>query len=397
MKTSRIFISLVVGSIILTSCDRKGAEILINNSGNDVINDYMVEIPCSGNAKYSLPFDIIDINGEKVGYQICADSTVIFLTTVKPHETVRYRIEPSDIDSINTPKTFVFGCKYPERCDDLSWENDLVGFRIYGPGTQAKDEKAYGYDLFFKYPDSGLIVEKLYEPETSPATWAKVDSLRKISDTLADEYISSFSYHIDHGLGMDCYPVGPTLGAGVCAPIDSTGNIIFPWCYSTADIIENGPLRFTVHLKFNPMVVDNMGIIEHRIISLDAASHLNTTKVWYENQTKPIDYIIGVPRRDDSNAIIDSITGYVAYADPTDHRPGNIAMLGLVFENSMRSYGEIKGHIGAIGTVAPGDTVTYRWGFTWPKSDITTMTKWGNYLRYIADTDIKKNINITIK
>lgn len=287
-------------------------------------------------------------------------------------------------DSIDRDQA-VFGRIYPERCDDLSWENELVGFRIYGPGTQAKGEKAFGYDLFFKYPHSGLVLERLYEPETNPRTWEKVDSLRNISRQLADDYIASFSYHIDHGLGMDCYPVGPTLGAGVCAPLDGEGNIVFPWCYSKAEILENGPEQFTAHLIFGPCKINGMdSIVEHRLISLRSGDHLNRTKVWYENQTKPLDYIIGVPRRDDSAAVTDSVTGYVAYADPTDRLPGNTAILGLVYDNGMRCYGEHHAHIGAIGTVMPGDSISYLWGFTWPKSDIKDMEAWTAYLSAAA-------------
>lgn len=311
-------------------------------------------------------------------YQTGALATIALLTACIP-------TAKKDAESSTPEDASVYGRLYPERYDDLSWENDLVGFRIYGPGTQAKGETAYGYDLFFKYPDRGLVVEKLYEPETSPRTWEIVDSLREISDELADDYIASFSYHLDHGYGMDCYPVGPTLGAGVCALLDNNGKIVFPWCYSEADIIENGPDRFTAHLTFAPKEINGMkDIIEHRLISLDKGSHLNHTKVWYDNLTRPADYYIGVPRRDDSAAVIDSIAGFIAYADPSDKRPGNTAMLGLVFESPMRDYGERDGHIGAVGTVASSDTIVYNWGFTWPQSDIKDMGNWVKYLKTFA-------------
>lgn len=282
-------------------------------------------------------------------------------------------------DSAQEPK--VAGRFYPERADDLAWENELVGFRAYGPGTQAKGERAFGYDLFFKYPDKGLVVEKLYAPETDPATWRKVDSLRNISNEAAEDFIASFSYHLDHGLGMDPYPVGPTLGAGVCALVNEDETLRFPWCYTEGEILEYGPERFEVHLVFAPDTLENQTVREHRIISLDAGSHLNRTKVWYEGQTLPLEFFIGVPRRDESKAEIDSIAGYVAYADPTDKREGNTALLGLVMAPGMHSYGESQGHIGARGTLNPGDTVSYAWGFTWPKSDIKDMENWKIYLK----------------
>ena len=155
------------------------------------------------------------------------------------------------------------GRVYPERADDLAWENDIVGFRAYGPTTQRKGERAYGYDIFFKYPDKGLVLEKLYGPETSPKTWQTVDSLRAISKEQAEEYINSISYHIDHGLGMDCYAVGPTLGDGVAARL-LNDSIAFAWCYESAEVLDNGPLRFTARLNFAP----KDSVSESRIITL---------------------------------------------------------------------------------------------------------------------------------
>lgn len=121
-------------------------------------------------------------------------------------------------------------------------------------------------------------------------------------------------------------------------------------------------------------------VIENRVISLAAGEHLNLTQVWYENLADTARFIIGVPRRDNSLAIINQAAGYVAYADPTDRLPGNTAMLGIVYDILMQEYGEFDGHIGAIGSVAPGDTISYRWGYTWPKSDITDMASWNEYL-----------------
>ncbi len=31
--------------------------------------------------------------------------------------------------------------------------------------------------------------------------------------------------------------------------------IIYPWCYKTQEVLDNGPLRFTVKLEFNPLAV----------------------------------------------------------------------------------------------------------------------------------------------
>lgn len=49
--------------------------------------------------------------------------------------------------------------------------------------------------------------------------------------------------------------------------------IVYPYCYATQEILDNGPLRFTVKLVYNPLVVKgDSTIIETRIITLVADS-----------------------------------------------------------------------------------------------------------------------------
>ena len=52
------------------------------------------------------------------------------------------------------------------------------------------------------------------------------------------------SFHLDHGRGLDCYGVGPSLGCGAPALMDGD-KLIFPYCYKTYKILDNGPLRST--------------------------------------------------------------------------------------------------------------------------------------------------------
>lgn len=285
-----------------------------------------------------------------------------------------------ELERRGTLARLVSGRIYPERADDIAFENELVGFRIYGPGTQAKGEKAYGYDIFLKHPTQRQILEDLYRPETSPSTWAKVDSLRKINPKLAEDYISSFSYHIDHGLGMDCYAVGPTLGAGAAAVLDD-GLIQFPWCYKEAEVMENGPTRFAVRLDFSPVQICGRQVTEHRIITLEAGSQLAHCEVWYEGLDKTVTAVAGFPRRDDSKAIYNARKGFVGYADPTQGKDNGKAMLGLVLNNKVKKIAEDQGHILAYTTLKPGQKLDYYYGFAWDRAgDIKDMSEWEAYL-----------------
>lgn len=272
---------------------------------------------------------------------------------------------------------------YEKRRDDISYENELVGFRIYGPGTQQAGEKAFGYDIFFKYPTEELIVPQLYAPETDDAVWAKVDSLRTIDPALADEFIKTFSYHIDHGLGMDCYAVGPTLGDGVAAILDGD-SISYPWCYDSAEILENGPDRFTVHLKFAPKTIaGNEGVVENRLITLESNSHLNHTKVWYEGLAGDHCIVAGFPLRDESAPVIDVENGILCYADPTQGPDNGKALLGIIFPGAEKSL-EKEGHILLARTLGEGQPLEYWWGFAWDRTSFPSLDAWATHLRSIT-------------
>ena len=74
---------------------------------------------------------------------------------------------------------------------------------------------------------------------------------------------------MDHGYGCDVYAVGPTLGAGTTALLDGE-DIVYPFCYDKFEILDDGPLRFTIKLTFRPFNLgEKENIVETRIISLD--------------------------------------------------------------------------------------------------------------------------------
>ena len=90
----------------------------------------------------------------------------------------------------------------------------------------------------------------MYAEELNKEKRAKIAELRKTDPKAASELQRAISYHIDHGYGMDCYAVGPTLGCGTAALMQGD-TIIYPYCYRTQEILDNGPLRFTVKLEFD--------------------------------------------------------------------------------------------------------------------------------------------------
>lgn len=274
----------------------------------------------------------------------------------------------------------VYGRFYPDRNDDLSYENDVVAFRIYGPQTQRNGEKSFGYDIFAKYPGSGIVLPYLYGEQCSSSNWAKVDSLRKIDNEEAKKFEESFTYHIDHGKGADFYAVGSTLGCGVAALIDRDGTIRFPWCYEKAEIVENGPDRFEALLTFAPVVIAQDTIAERRRIVLDKGSYLNYCEVSFDGLSHSYEIVTGFPRRDDGMAIMELERGVIAYEDPTQRNDSGKIFTGIIIPSGAEVMFEDQGHILAKKIIRPGETFCYYWGNAWSKGNISTFDEWINYL-----------------
>ena len=95
---------------------------------------------------------------------------------MKANGTATYTIQSGTPDPYNV---IACGRYYPERLDDMAWENDLVGFRAYGPALQARGERGFGYDLFTKRGTAAPVLEDMYAKELDADSWKQVNELRK--------------------------------------------------------------------------------------------------------------------------------------------------------------------------------------------------------------------------
>jgi len=96
--------------------------------------------------------------GNEVPSQITYDGKILVEASVAPGGTATYTIETG------IPKKYPNTCSgrlYPERVDDIAWENDRGAYRCYGPALQRTGEDAYGIDVWVKNtPDP--VVESRY-------------------------------------------------------------------------------------------------------------------------------------------------------------------------------------------------------------------------------------------
>lgn len=400
MKKTFSFLSLLA---LLAACSSKQNTDFVVTVSNDQAFDReeLIEVPISDIAKSVKLIDeeqyiVLDGEGSQVPYQITYDDKLLFPATVQANGETTYTIavgNPIEVEQL------VYGRHYPERFDDIAWENDRVAYRAYGPALQTRGERAFGYDAWVKrIPE--LVVEERYANELNPDTQAEIARLRKARKyNEANELYQSVSYHVDHGNGLDCYKVGPTLGCGTAALMQGDA-ILYPYCWSEYEIMENGPLRFTVKLTYNPFVVGKDSVVETRIISLAKGIQLNKTIVTYAglNKTMPVATGLVIHPENTTGYVLEGDKGYIAYADLTDNvnNDNGIIYVGAVMPSKVKetkaamfSDKEAKergasGHVIAISNYKPNTEYVYHWGSGWSKYGFESMEAWTNYLNRYA-------------
>ena len=348
------------------------------------------------NCAVAREFYILDGDRNEVPYQITADGRVLVLASVRPESSIHltmYKGQPQDY--VLTAN----GRIYPNRWDDLVWENDRVAWRFYGPGAHKNmKNNAYGFDTFVKntaYP----IQDQLYHNElTSYGVHDRMNKAGRGGEW--NEVHRGYTYHRNHGQGMDAYTVGATLGAGAAALLNGN-DILYPLYYESARIIDNGPLRFTVEMTMPARDINGEQVIEHRLITQDCGSHFARVEVTYEGLTREMPVCAGIVVHENApNAyVLDKKEGFVAYAETLDHPEtmNGQHYLGLFLPQQpkgakitaeYRSLPEKRaggiGHILLTTTYNPGQPFIYYTGSAWSLYDVPTMSIWQATLRHEA-------------
>ena len=332
---------------------------------------------------YGSPVIVRNALGQQVDYQLTHDSLLLVDASVRPCGKAEFTVEQG---TPRQPKVYVYGRQYPERVDDIAWENDRTAYRIYGPALQRNKERAFGVDVWVKNtPD--LEVEKRYATEL--ANHAAIEALKSQGKTQeALDMEEATTYHFDHGYGLDCYKVGPTLGGGAPALMDN-GQLVLPYCYKDYQILDNGPLRFTVRVDYNPTAIGkDKNVVEHRIISLDKGSNYNRCTVWYDGLSQKRDLAAGVVVHLEELENIVLTSNMALYADPTDNPTkhnfqifvGVIFPEGIDYTRFLSTDQDIQngnpGHLVGVKENTLGQPFTYYFGSAWSKNDVRTFDEW---------------------
>lgn len=330
--------------------------------------------------------------GQQIGSQITHDGNLLIDASVRPHGSATYYV------SIGKPyqqKVYATGALYKIRKDDIAWENDRCAYRVYGPALQKTGERSFGTDIWVKNTPDTVVYERYIK-----------DMIGNRKNDDETEILTSF--HLDHGNGLDPYRVGATLGLG--APSLMVGkNQVLPYCYKDYRILDNGPLRFTVELTYNPSTVGDMkNVVEHRIISLDKGSNFNKMTVWYDGLTTPTDFATGFPIHEEDTETKTFAKDYVSYADPTDNVEVNNSQVyvGVLFPEGIdHTYYQLfdKKHDGATGHalglkrgLKNQEKYSYYFGAAWSKYDVRSYAEWQIRIKDYLDA-LKTPLQVEVK
>lgn len=382
--------------------DNKSFTITISNPTTDLRNE-VVELDAK------TVFQRLGISGgrqfivynslkQEQPYQLTYDGKILVEVSLRGQKSGKLTIVKG---TPSVYKNVAYGRMYPERVDDIAWENDFGAYRCYGPALQKRGEKAYGYDIWVKNTPE-LVCEDRYH--TEEVMHERQNPYRKTNKAVVDSIEHSMSYHLDHGRGLDAYSVGPTLGIGTPA-LMSGDKINFPYCYDKYEILDNGPLRFTVHLIYKPTVIKGDTIIEHRLISLDKGSNFNRSTVWYEGLIHPMTLASGIVihTADTESCVLGG--NFVAYADPSD-RPKDHnfqTFLGVLFpegnvstirQDLPQPEGDHTGHLLCrLANYNGNQKYTYYFGTAWSKYDCRSLAGWQVRMASFA-RDLKSPLTI---
>ena len=430
-------------------CHAQQATIVVSNvtseSRTELISLNMSEIKEKlGNTtpKKGEAYIVKNKRGQQIGSQITHDGFLLIDASVRPHGSATYYV------SIGKPyqqKVWTTGALYKIRKDDIAWENDRCAYRVYGPSLQKTGERSFGTDIWVKNTPDTVVYERYVKDRNGNIKGDKIDAKikallkqektlesqakneknktkaakleaqlktiqahRKSLQTESNEVDILTSFHLDHGNGLDPYRVGATLGLG--APSLMVGkNQVLPYCYKDYRFLDNGPLRFTVELTYNPSTVGNMkNVVEHRIISLDKGSNFNKMTVWYNGLTTPTDFATGFPIHEEDTESKTLAKDYVSYADPTDNIEVNNSQVfvGVLFPEGIdNTYYQLfdKKHDGAIGHalglkrgLKNQQQYSYYFGAAWSKYDVKSYAEWQIRIKDFLDAQ-KSPLRVEVK
>jgi hypothetical protein len=361
MKNS-LFLLLFVAFFV--SCSPKAEISVFNNSEVDRVNE-MVEICLCSLSEYDpAKIVILDENDKTVPSQILYEGTdtpkaLLFPVTIKAGVQSVYTVREGETATLKARTNARF---VPERKQDFSWENDRIGFRMYGPAS-LNENLSSGVDVWLKKTKE-LVLDKWYK----------------------DDMDGKASYHEDHGEGLDCYDLkNHSLGAGGICPY-SGDSLWIGRHFDRQQILDNGPLRSSFVLYYDVLPYGSKKLKAELLVKLDAGSNLNEAVIRYTGDTTDLQLAAGLSLHDTIQSVAgEAALGYIGYAEyahvqnPTRKAVGR-CYTGVVFTDDVVDTKVLDGQLVGICNYKMGDKFRYFFGAGWSRFGFPKDSDWFRYL-----------------
>ena len=279
---------------------------------------------------------------------------------INAHDSAVFRVEKVK-RAFYAARTY--GRHVPERKDDFAWENDRIAFRAYGKALESTNENAHGIDVWVKRTRA-LVIDDRYRRN---------------------------DYHEDHGDGLDYYSVGFTLGAGNVAPFWKD-SVWYPGNHARWEILDNGPLRTTFRLHYDPVTLNGVRFSHIKTVSLDAGSHMNRITVEYRTEgADSLPIAMGIVLRKEPGVMhADERTGLMTYWEPPHPKYGTTGVAVVAGQGlRIRTRGN---QMIMDARVASGHPFTYHAGACWDREGtFTTAEAWEAWVRSCQRTIRSEN------
>jgi Domain of unknown function (DUF4861) len=366
LARSSIKAAIFLVAAFVSICEVKAQQLSISDLSNHPRQPEVIELPLTQAHKH---IDNLDQKvaenaktHEHLPTQILND---LLLIAVQLPASGKLEIDFVDKNPSNPQEPQVFGRDAPERKDDFAWENKYVAYRVYGPALEATGEITSGIDVWSKRVPNFVI-----------------DSFYKHDAEGARTHNPKLSYHVDDGVGLDSYLVGPTRGCGGTAVV-SANKLWVSKNYTHLKQISDGPVRFQFELTYAPWNANGIEVTETKRITLDAGTHLNkieSTFTFTGAPTIQAAAALAIHPGADFTALED---GHIlsVWDTPQDPTAGRIATGLIESPGQQASASQIDGQGVLAFPVHSGQTFTYYAGSGWSKADMPTQQAWNTYLK----------------
>jgi hypothetical protein len=349
-----LFLFLLCCSIF--SCSAKPVKIVVENTldfdrKGEIVEVEIAQLAADFKAK---SYILKTADGKEVAYQLSAangTALLIFQADVPAKSATTYNL----VEGTPAPATVKTDAHFvPERKDDFAWENDLAAYRMYGPA------------LADEYPSNGVDL------------WLKNTEKPVMAQFYADELQRGISYHVNHGLGLDCYDVKHTMGAGGIAPY--TSKLWIGNHYDHYEILETGPLRSVFTLVYDSVLVEDTYYKQTITITADAGSVLNKALVRYEGIEKPLRLAGGIYlHKEKAITFFDKENKMIAYAENAVSNAGvpeGRNYVGVYMPTATGDPIEEDNHYAILSDYQAGSEFVYYFGGGWSKWQFPTDEDW---------------------